>query len=231
MQTNRTTNELSLKTAAIVAGLGLLGMAILAGYANFSILQNLVIAGDAKATAENIVAAAGIFRLGALLLLIVAILDVVVAWALYGLLLPAGKALSLLTAWFRVVYAAIFAIAISNLFLVVRLLTGNSYGMEAIQAQIQAMILLDAFQNGWDAGLLIFGLHLVCLGYLVFRSGYIPKWLGGLLIIAGLGYLLDSLGKFLIPNNTILISQFTFIGEVALIFWLLWKGVKLNQEG
>jgi hypothetical protein len=74
------------------------------------------------------------------------------------------------------------------------------------------------------------GLHLLLLGYLVFKSGYAPKWLGivlGILLaFAGLGYLADSFGTFLNPNYNISIAQFAFIGEVLLIFWLLWKGIK-----
>ncbi|MCA9998387.1 MAG: DUF4386 domain-containing protein [Anaerolineales bacterium] len=221
-------DKLSLKTAVIVAGLALLGMAILAGYANFAVLQTLIVPGYAKTTAENIVGSPGAFRLGAFLLLVVAILDVVVAWGLYVLLMPTNKMLSLLTAWFRIVYAAIFAIASSNLFTAVQLLTG-SHTTPALETNLlhgQVMVLLNAFQNGWDAGLLIFGLHLAGLGYLAFQSGYIPKWLGILLLIAGLGYMIDSVSKLLIPDNAIFISQFTFVGEVVLIFWLLWKGSK-----
>ncbi|MGB7876995.1 MAG: DUF4386 domain-containing protein, partial [Anaerolineales bacterium] len=62
--------------------------------------------------------------------------------------------------------------------------------------------------------------------YLVFKSGYIPKILGILVIVAGLGYLIDNIGKLLSPNYNVTIAMFTFIGEVLLIFWLLWRGIK-----
>ena len=224
--------EIPLRTAAIVAGLGLLAMAILAGYANFSVIQNLVIAGDAKATAENIIASVGIFRVSIFFFLIVAILDVVVAWALYILFTPVNKSLSLLAAWFRVVYAAIYAVALTNLFSALRFFTGANYlkAFEVNQLYAQGMASLDEFQLGWNIGLVIFGLHLLVLGYLVFKSGYASKWWMGLLsillIIAGLGYLADSIGEFLLSNYTASIAQFTFIGEVLLTFWLLWKGIK-----
>jgi hypothetical protein len=229
--TSRST-ELSLRTAAIVAGLGLLVMAILAAFANFSVIQNLVVAGDAKTTAANIVASAGSFRMGITFFLITAILDVVVAWALYILLKPVNKSLSVLAAWFRIVYAAIFTVVLTNLFNVLLLLNGSDYlkVFEPDQLYAQAMLSLGAFRAGWDIGIVIFGLHLLVLGYLVIKSGYAPKWLGFLfgilLIIAGLGYMVDSFGKFLLPNYNASIAQFTFIGEVVLIFWLLWKGIK-----
>jgi len=224
--------ELSLRAAAIVAGLGLLVMAVLAAFANFSVIQNLVVAGDANATAVKIGGSAGSFRMGITFFLITAILDVLVAWALYVLLKPAHKSLSLLAAWFRVVYAAIFAAALTNLFNALRLFTGADFlkALPTDQLYAQGMGSLDAFKSGWNIGLVFFGLHLLLLGYLVFKAGYAPKWLGivlGILLaFAGLGYLADSFGTFLNPNYNISIAQFAFIGEVLLIFWLLWKGLK-----
>lgn len=158
----------------------------------------------------------------------VAILDVVVAWGLYVLLESVSKNLSLLAAWFRVVYAAVFASALIPLLNVLQLLGGNDAlkGFEPNQLQAQVMLSLGAFRSGWDLALVLFGFHLLVLGYLVFKSGYIPKWLGILLGIASLGYLADSFGKLLIPNYNLTISAFTFVGEVVLIFWLLWKSVK-----
>jgi len=220
--------DISLRTSAIVAGLGLLFMAILAPIANFGVIEKLIVPGDAASTANNIMASAGLFRIGIVIFLIVAILDVVVAWALYILLKSVNKSLSLLAAWFRVVYAAILAFALSNLLIVLQLLSGSDYlkAFETNQLYAQVMLFLNGFTDGWDLGLLIFGLHLMVLGYLAFKSGYIPKILGILVIVAGLGYTIDSGGKFLSPNYTLSLSTFTFIGEVLLIFWLLWRGIK-----
>jgi F0F1-type ATP synthase membrane subunit c/vacuolar-type H+-ATPase subunit K len=220
--------DVSPRTAAIFAGLGLLIMATLAPIVQFGILQKLIMSGNAKATVENIMASTTLFRTGIFIFLVVAILDVVVAWALYILLKPVNKRLSLLAAWFRVVYAAIFATALTNLVNVLQFLTGANdlNSIEADQMYTQGMLSLSKFQSGWDIGLVIFGLHLLVVGYLAFKSGYIPKWLGVLLVIAGIGYMVDSFGKFLVPNYNLTIAGFTFIGEVLLIFWLLWKGFK-----
>jgi hypothetical protein len=216
------------RTAALVAGLGLLLMAILAHFANFYVLQNLIVANDAKATAEHILANGGLFRVGISCFLLVAVLDVVVAWGLYVLLEPVSRNLSLLAAWFRVVYAAVFAIALMPLLGVLQLLSGTDAlkGLETNQLHAQVMLSLGAFRSGWDLGLVLFGFHLLVLGYLAFKSGSIPRWLGVLLEIAALGYLVDSFGKFLVPNYNLSISTFTFVGEFLLIFWLLWKGIK-----
>jgi hypothetical protein len=229
--TNRIT-DISLRQAAIVAGIGLLLMAILAPFAEFFVRQGLIVPGDAATTAKSIMADELLFRIAICVYLIVAILDVVVAWALYVFLKPVNKSLSLLAAWFRVVYAGILAIVLVNFVIALQLLSGADYlsAFEIDQVHAQAMLFLNAFSDGWNIGLAIFGLHLLILGYLVFKlSGYMPKILGVLLIIASLGYLVDSFGKLLLPNYDANIAMFTFVGEVLLIFWLLFKGAKIPE--
>ena len=228
--TNRNA-DISLRKAAIVAGFGLLIMSILAAFANFYVLPSLIVPGDAATTANNIMANELLFRIGICSFTIVIVLDVVVAWALYVLLKPVNKSLSLLAAWFRLVYATIFGIALANLFSVLRLLSDADYltVFEIDQLYAQVMLSLNAFSDGWQIGYVFFGLHLFVLGYLVFKSGYIPKILGVLLIIAGLGYLIDSYAIFLSPNYEATIGYVTFIGEVLFMLWLLFKGAKILE--
>ena len=133
------------------------------------------------------------------------------------MLKPANKNLSALAAWLRVIYGGIFIFAISKLYAALQVITADG---------VQAMTFLKAFQRIWDNGLILFGFHLLVLGYLAFRSGYVPKWLGGFLVLAGLGYIVDGFGRMLSPAYNLSIAQFTFIGEVLLIFWLLWRGIK-----
>jgi hypothetical protein len=167
--TAHTTADVSLRRAAAVAGLGLLVMAVLAG-TMFAAYENLVVSGDATKTARNIVDHELLFRTIICGFLIVAVLDVVVAWALYVFLSPANRSIALLSAWFRVVYAAVFAAALSNLLVAVRLLTDadslKAFGTGQLNAQVMNSV--NAFNDGWDAALVIFGLHLLVLGYLVF---------------------------------------------------------------
>ncbi len=213
---SRFTN-VSLRTAAIVAGVGLLLMAILSPIAYLNTFQRLVKFDDAALTGQNILNSMGAFRTVILLLFIVAILDIVVAWALYILLVPANKNLSALAAWLRVIYAGIFIFAISKLYVALQVITADG---------TQAMSFLKAFQSIWDKGLILFGFHLLVLGYLAFRSSYIPKWLGVFLVLAAVGYIVDGIGKTLSPSYSLNIAQFTFVGEVLLTFWLLWRGYK-----
>jgi len=225
-QKNRTQpNGLSARTAAIIGGIGLLLMAVLAANANFGIMQTLIVPGDAQATTENIIGSSGSFRLAIISFLGVAALDVVVAWALFVILRSANRSLSVLAAWFRIVYAAIFAFSLTKLWGVYQLLTsaGSSQGNEAFTKVLEG---IGAFQKGWDIGLILFGIHLLLLGWISVRFGTIPKWLGALLAIAGAGYLIDSIGILLSPSYSLSLGEYTFFGELVLIFWLLWKGVK-----
>ena len=115
--------DISLRTTAIVAGVGLLLMAILSPIAYLNTFQSLVKFDDAALTAQNILNSMGAFRTCTILLFTVAILDVVVAWALYILLIPANKNLSALAAWLRVIYAGIFIFAISKLYVALQVIT------------------------------------------------------------------------------------------------------------
>jgi len=209
--------DISLRTAAIIAGVGLLLMAILSPIAYLNTFQSLVKFEDAALTAQNISNSMGAFRMCIILLFAVAILDVVVAWALYILLIPVNKNLSALAAWLRVIYAGIFILAISKLYVALQVITADG---------TQTMSFLKSFQSLWDKSLILFGFHLLVLGYLTFKSGYIPKWLAVFLVLASVGYIVDGFGKILSPVYSLNIAQFTFVGEVLLIFWLLWKGFK-----
>ena len=218
--------DISPRRAALAAGVGLLLMCIFAPIAYFTVIQHLIVPGDAQTTVANITDSLGSFRTSIVLLLLVVILDIVVAWGLYVLLQPVNKSLVLLTAWFRVVYAAIFAVAISNLYNVLPLLGDAGYTemLAADQLQTQVMLLLESYSIEWDTGLAIFGFHLVLLGVLVFKSG--QRILGVLVGLAGVGYTVDSFGKMLVPDYTLTIGLYTFVGEILLIFWLLWIGLR-----
>jgi len=226
--TTSPTAEVSQRKVAWVAGLGLIIMGVLAPFALFGVLQNLLVPADASATVDNIVGSPGLFRPGVAALLIVVMLDVVVAWALYVLLRPVNRNVALLMGWLRVAYAAMFASALTNLLDVAQLL-GTSEGLTLPPEQLhgQVMSSLSSFHSGFEGiALAIFGLHLFALGYLVFKSTNFPRFLGALVVVAGAGYLFDSFGTILVPNYTLTVSAFTFLGEVLLIFWLLWRAVK-----
>jgi hypothetical protein len=221
--------EISQRQAAIVAGLGLLIMTIFYVFADFFVFQNLIVPEDATATANNIMASEMLFRIGICSILIVLICDIVVAWALYIFLKQVNKSLSLLTAWLRLVYAAMLGIAMLNFVIVLILLSGANYTavFETDQLHAQVLLFLNAFYEVWALGLIVFGFHLLALGYLAFQSDYIPIILSILLMAAGLGYPVDYFSKILFPNFNVAISMFVGWGELLFMFWLLIKGGKI----
>jgi hypothetical protein len=231
--TSRPTADHSQRATALIAALALLFVAVLAAFANFGVLKSLAVPGDPAATANGILGSEGLFRAGIAAFLVVAILDVVVAWALYLLLRRVNENLALLVAWLRVAYAAVFAYALVNLLDVAQLLHGAD--VTAVQSgQLPAQIAssIASFDNGWALALGIFGLHLVGLGVLLWRFPA-PRLLAALVIVAGVGYLADSFGKVIVPDYNLTISTFTFVGEALLIFWLFWiaiRGVRSSES-
>ena len=212
---------------ALTAGLGLLVMAVLAPIAHFGVLQDLIVPTDAAATVANITSSEGLFRLAIAALLVVTFLDILVAWALYVLLKPVNETVAILVGWLRLAAPAVFAMALANLLDVAQLVggaAGSALAPDQLGAQVMSSI--ASFDNGWDMSLAIFGLHLLGLGFLLFKSVDFPKFVGILVVVAGGGYLADSFTRILAPDFEFTFSLFTFVGEALLIFWLLWHAIK-----
>jgi hypothetical protein len=217
--TKRPTADISQRKVALIGAIGLLFIALLTPFAQFGVLQNLVVTADAAATVENITASEGLFRIGIAAFLVVVMLDVVVAWEIYVLLRPVNRTLALLVGWLRLAYAAVFAMALANLLDVAQLLgSAESATLQPKQFHAQVMASIASFDNGWTGiALAIFGLHLLGLGALLFRSAHLPGFLGVLVVVAGGGYLADSFTRILVPDFAFTFSLFTFVGEALLI--------------
>jgi len=229
------TSDVSQRQAAIVAGVAILIMAVAAVVATDLALGRLVVPGDAAATFHNIQASEMLFRTGIFSWLIILVCDVLAAWGLYVFFKPVNKSLSLLTAWLRLVYAAILGTALAHLIRALLLVRGDAALADMGVKRLQAHVLLSvqAFDGTWSLGLVVFGLHILMLGYLAFKSGYTPKIFGVLLMIAFLGYVLIHSAHVLVPGyeNSIKIIEWILlipmvVGEVGLAVWLLIKGGK-----
>ena len=220
---------LTLRQAALITGFGYLLMPV--AYAEFLIWPKLVIPGKIEQTVQNIAAHGGLFVAAILCYFVSFLDDVVIAWALYVLLSPVNRSFSLLTAWFRLVSTVIGLFGCLNLVTVYRLLKTPDYltafGSGPLHAQVK--LLLSSFRYDWSMGLVIFGIHLVLLGYLIYRSGYIPWILGILLVINGLGWVIDSFKPYLYPNAHLEFIFITFFGELFFMLWLLIRGWKIQQ--
>jgi hypothetical protein len=220
----------TVRQAGLIAGIALLVMAALGGFANFVALEGLVTQGDAARTARDIMASEGVFRLGIASFFLIIVLDMVVAWALYRVFSPVSARISMLAAWFRLVYAGVFLVAIGELVGALRLLGNQGYltVFNADQLHAQALLRIEAFTDIWNAGFVLFGIHLLVIAYLAYRSGYVPKLLGLLIGIAGFGYVFDSFAAALSRGDSIEISGFSFIGEFLLALWLVIWGRRIT---
>ena len=178
----------------------------------------------------------GVFRVGIIGRLIVIIGDVVWAWALYVFFKRVNKSIALLAAWWMLLHDAIFGFANTCLVVVSELLGGLGYcaGQALDTVHPLMMMLLKTHYYGFEIGLFFFSFHLLLLGYLAFKSGYVPRILGVLLLVAGLGYLVDSAGLIILPNYPALLTNIlalpNFVGEFALVVWLAFKGGKTSSR-
>jgi hypothetical protein len=157
--------------------------------------------------------------------------DILAAWALYILLKPVNKSISLLACWLRIIYTLVSLSALLNLVTVLAI-TKHPEQYDASFLNNQLAMLFDAFSNGWGLGYILFGSYLCLLGSLIFRSGYMPKWIGIYVMVAGLGWLINSLRPLLYPEFHI---DFTVVsiagaGELVLMVWLFTKGLRIKNS-
>jgi hypothetical protein len=222
----RQTGDKHQRRILLATGFSLLLMALLAAFAQFGVLKTLIVPADAAATTNNIAASSGLFKVAIAAFLIVAIVDVVVAWGFYLLLRPDNKGLALPVASLRIVYAGIFAFALLKLVEAARLAdsaAGTALQSASLQAQVASSV--ASFNTGWHLVLGIFGLHLVGLGALLFPFSA-PRLLAALVVLAGVAYLADAIGTIFVADYGLTISTFTFVGEALLIFWLFWRAAR-----
>jgi hypothetical protein len=224
------------KKMARIAGFLYLIIFITAGFSEGYVRAGVMVPGDAAATAENIVAAEGLFRLGFAADLVAFLCDLVVSVLLYQLLKPVNKTLSLTAALLRLLaHPAIASVNLLNHYMALQLLDGSDYLAVFSPDQLNALALF--FLNVHTVGYLIagafFGLHCVLLGYLIIKSDGFPAWLGTMIIIAALGYLINSFGNFLAPGHEELFDNIVMgpavLAEMSLCLWLLIKGVSVRK--
>ncbi|MGB2568864.1 DUF4386 domain-containing protein [Micromonospora citrea] len=209
--------DLRVSRAALAAGLGLLSMAVLAGLAIFGVVDRLV-STDAVETTTRLLSNQRALVLAVVALFAVAGLDVLVAWALRAFFADTHRAVALLSAWCRTAYAVVFAVAITHLIAAAGLLRGGA-ATDRISPRVYARI--TEFEDIWSLGLTIFGVHLMLVGWLAWRSSTVPRWVAVLVAVAGAGYLADSVGALVSAGYAIEVAAVTFAGEVVLMVWLL----------
>jgi hypothetical protein len=186
---------------------------------------------DVAATAHNIMSSEWLFRFGFVNFLLTAIFFLLAAWALYVLLKPVNKDLALLFVLLNLGGVAIWCTILLSEYAALLILSSADFlkVFQAEQLQALSMLSLNLFQNGFMISQLLLNLWLFPLGYLVFKSGYLPRILGIALLIDGLAMLTWFIQFFFLPGfeliSTISLAV-SFLAEGSLCLWLLIKGVK-----
>ena len=231
-----TQRMISIQRSARIAGVLYLLIAVLSGFVHFYVRDKLVVSGNATTTATNIMASAGLFRVSIAAELVILLSEIVLLVLLYVLLKPVSNTLSLVAAVSRLAMTTIHGINVLNNLIVLLLVSGAGYVTVFAPNQLHALVMLflDAKRYGFSIGVAFLALHAAILSYLIFKSGYFPKVLGVLFMIATFGYLIDSFAHVLVANHKTGAIYFVLpitIAEIAFPLWLLIKGVNVKQWG
>ena len=228
--TTRTAQTSPLMIARLAGFLYLLTVPL--GIFNFMyISSNLIVSGDAVRTAQNIMASESLFRLGIVSALVGAIIPILYLLLLYRLLKPVSKDSAVLMVVVALMGNPITMLNEFTQLGALQLLSGADYLTVFTTAQLQALayLFVRLHSYGISIAFIFSGLWLLPLGYLVFKSGFLPRILGILLIIGGFGYLIDVFAGFLFPGSNLSIGLFTGLAEIFFLLWLLIKGVNVEK--
>ena len=217
---------------ARIAGILFLISLVCGGFGEAYVPSKLIVAGDAAATVANIKNFDFIYRLGFAAFLIESLCDIALVGILYVLLKPVNKTLSLLAAFVGLVGTALFAFA--ELFYIAPLLItgGADYLKTFTPDQLNSLALLSMKFYGY-AGMITtayYGLSWIFRSYLIWESGYLPKFLGALMAIGGIGFVVKNFLLILAPayaSDVFLMLMFP--GGLAMTIWLLVKGVDVAK--
>ena len=226
-----TKEKMNPKTTARIAGFLYLLIAIFGVFSSIYGPDSLVVPGDVATTVNNIGVSESTFRLAFMGDLIAQTVFIFLVLLLYKLLKPVNKNHAVLMVVLVLVGIPITMLNMLNQLAALLLLSGADYltVFQADQLHAQVMLFLDLYDTGLRIAYIFWGLWLFPLGYLVFKSDFLPRILGILLIIAGFGYLIEAVAFFLLPSFDANIKMFTFWGEMLLALWLLIKGVNVEE--
>jgi len=211
----------------IIIGLGIFGEAF--------VRNRIVVSGDPAATAANITSLESLWRFGIASEFFALICTITLAMIYFVLLRPVSRDLNLLATFFRLVSIVVQAVAVLNLVAALFPLV-NAASLKAFspeQLYTLASLATKSHSYGFSVSLLFLGCTFLIHGYLIFRSGFLPKVLGILIQVAGLCYLTNSFTLILYPAgaNKVFLAILlpVFVGETSLSLWLLVKGVNVQK--
>jgi hypothetical protein len=215
---------------ARIAGAFYLFIFVAGVFTEFFVRGRLVVNRNAAATSANILAHPSLYRLGGAVELLILTCDIAVALIFYDLLKPVSRGLSLSAAVFRLVFVAIMAANSLNYFAPLMLLRSARSLTAFSTDQLQGMALasLQSYGVGYETALVFFGFHCLLISYLIFRSAFLPRTLGILMALAGLGWLAYLWPPFANSLSPYILMPGAF-GEGSLTLWLLVVGVNAQQ--
>jgi len=228
-------SDLSPTAYARIAGILYLIITVAAIVAHFYVPAELLVPGDAAATAENILASETLFRWGAVGgELVILLSEIILSVMLYYLLKPVNQTLSMIAAVSRLAMTAVHGLNLLNYYFVLELLKNDQLQTLFAPEQLQGLagLFLEAHSIGFVLGIAFLVPHMFSMGILIYQSGYFPKALGILFLIAGVGYLIDTVGLLLLPDyqtTPTLIAMSIAVAEIAFPIWLLVKGVDMEH--
>jgi hypothetical protein len=197
--------------------------------------DQLIVPGDAAATAQNLTAMQPLWRLGMAAEAVAVLCTLALAMIYFALLRPVSLELSILALLLRVVSVAVQAVAVLQLDLALSPLSNAAFAAAFTpdQRAVLAAFAIRAHSHGYTLALLIVGAAFVVHGLLIVRSTFLPKVLGRLIQVAGVGYLVNGFTLFVAPAFAgqvfLVIMLPVFIGETSLSLWLLIKGVNAER--
>ena len=222
------------KTARVAGFLYLLTV-VTGAFSLLYVPSQINVHGDATATVNNIMSSESLFRIGIAVGLLGFAVFLLLPLVLYRLLSPVHRNAALLMVMFAMISVPIDFVAIANQLDILSLLHGNVYQQVFAPDQLQAkvMLSLDAYHNKIFVSEVFWGLWLLPFGYLVFKSGFLPKVLGILLMMGCFSYLIGFFGGALFPQYTIpsFVMLPASLGEIGICLWLLIIGVRTPAHG
>ncbi|HEY0040988.1 MAG TPA: DUF4386 domain-containing protein [Flavisolibacter sp.] len=221
----------SIKRTARIAGFLYLLQIPLGVFGIVYVPKSLIVPGDSAKTVSNILENEFLFRLSMVSAILCALVTIATALYISNVLKSVNKAYAKWILLFTLIVAPITMLNELNNVAVLLLVKYPQHASAFTSEQLHSMVLifLDLHHYGIQIAGIFFGLWLLPMGYLVFRSTYIPKVIGILLIVTSIGYLADFTTFFLLQNNRIIVSEYTWLGEVLMVLWLLIKGVNIKK--
>jgi hypothetical protein len=229
---NREDTMMSLNKTARLAGIFYLINILTGVFSEFFVRSKLIVWGDAAVTGKNIAASETLFRFSFMSDLVMIMCFLLMGVTFYQLLKPVNKNSARIMLAVNVIGVPIMALNLINYFAPVLISSGGDYlnVFSAEQLNALSMLFLNLYKYGYIIATISFGAYLLPLGYLFFKSGYLPKFTGILLMVASGCFMVDLFTQFLVPGVSERISNYvlapTVVAEFTFCLWLLFKGVR-----